>query len=126
MVDQRTLKKFLQENQGTFFSALELSKVHDENVRSVFSKMAQLKNDSDIITRQLQVGGKVGVITTYSFQEGSKGFGNSIAEYHSVRNRPESRNMNTQTVENMLIMSKLDEIISLLKEGINHGNKHEV
>lgn len=115
MVDQRALKKFLQENPGTYFSVLEIARINNENVRSTFSKMAQLKSDPDIITKQLQVGGQVGIVNMYAFQSGNTDFSKSMSEYHSVRNRPESKMLHTETVESILIISKLDEIISLLK-----------
>lgn len=126
MVDQRTIKKFLQDNQGNFFSALEVAKVYDENVRSIFSKMSQLKTDPEIISKQLNVGGKVGIVTMYSFQGENSGLNNSFMEYQVARSRPETRNMHTETVENILIISKLDEIISLLKGVIENGSQHKI
>ena len=123
MVDQRTIKTFLKDHSGTYFSVADLAKVLNENIRSIYSKMVHIKSDSDIAIKQLNVGGQVGVITLYSHQDWNNRFGASMKEYSEIRNNPHTRSFHTETVESILIMSKLDEIIELLKGVIENGKK---
>lgn len=114
MVDQRKLKSTLEQYPGQFFSASQLADIHQENIRSIYSKLLGMKSDPDIIVQTLAVGGKTGSVTMYAYHDTSE-FTETTKEYRGARQSTEGRQMHTETVENILVISKLNEIIRILK-----------
>jgi len=111
--------EFLKRNHDEWFSVKEVSDNIDKNIRTVRSNVRDLVKRNMVIRKQVNVGGKVGVVTKYRFASTDDAFECYKKIHHQgqllVHQRVLGDYMTAHTLQVMTI-DELQQIKSLLKQ----------
>ena len=117
------IKTWLKKSEGKFFSAEEIATQNNIRLKSLYSKLNNLKSDSDILTREMDLGGRKGIVTLYSFRKRDHELESVVEEYKDFKKSKLMKDKHPDTIVSLLILSKLEKIFKKIKEMMKSGSK---
>ena len=111
--------EFFKRNHDKWFSVKEVSDNIDKNLRTVRSNVKDLLKRKMVIRREVDIGGKVGVVTKYRYASTNSTFDNYKKIYHQVellRHQQVCGDYMTQHLLNAIMIQRLDELIALIRD----------
>lgn len=112
--------EFFKRNHDKWFSVKEVSDNIDKNLRTVRSNVKDLLKRNMVIRKEVDIGGKVGIVTKYRYATTNDSFDAYKKIYHQVQllqHQQVCGDYMTQHLLNAVIIQRLDELIRLVRNG---------
>ena len=111
--------EFFKRNHDKWFSVKEVADNIDKNLRTVRSNVKDLMKRNMVIRKEVDIGGKVGIVTKYRFATTDDGFDAFKQIYHQVQllsHKQVCGDYMTQHLLNVLLIKEIRELKDLLND----------